>query len=180
MFNHILGDFHMKKVALVVASNGYQEQEYNDTKKVLELAEVNVVTISNSAGEAIGHDGSTLIVDGLLDDLQSANYNGLFVIGGPGAMECLNTSLMHRILSEFFALEKPFGAICISPRILANAQVARNKKAACWNGDGKALTSLVRGQMEYVEDRVVSDGLVVTASGPEAAEEFGKAIVAVI
>lgn len=169
-----------KRVVLVVAGSGYQEQEYDDTKKVLEDAGVQVFTASDATGFAKGHLGAETRVSLSLKEINPALYSGVFIIGGSGALEHLDTDPMYQVLSEFFAVQKPYGAICISPRILAKAQVLRGKKATCWNGDGKAQEAFDIGNATLQEGPLVVDGSIVTADGPNAAEVFGKAILSVI
>lgn len=171
-----------KKVVLVVASNGYQQEEYNETYKALIKAGVQVTTASDKSGVATAHDGSTVKVDVLLDALSVAAFDGIFLIGGRGAMKgkCLDTPLMYRLLNEAYALQKPYGAICVSPRILAQAQVLRGKKATAWDGDGETQGVFDAGSVHFVHEPVVVDGHVVTANGPQAAAAFGQAILTVL
>jgi len=169
-----------KKVILAIASNGYQEQEYNETKKVLEDSGLEVVTVSDTDEMAIGHEGNQAKVDIPTKNINPALYSGMFIIGGPGALACLDNEKIHQALSEFFATQKPYGAICISPRILAKAQVLRGKNATCWDGDGKTAEAFEIGNVTFESGPVVVDGKIVTADGPDAAQEFGKAIVNLI
>lgn len=170
----------MKKVLLMISETGFQEQEYNDTKKVLEEAGVQVVTTSDEPKEAIGHKGARQKIEVTLDKINPREYDGIFVIGGPGALDHLNVPKVHKVLTEFFALDKPYGAICISPRILAQADLLQDKQAACWNGDEKAEAVLAAHGAVFVDESVVTHGKIVTANGPDAAVDFGKAILAVI
>ncbi len=171
-----------KKIALVVASKGYQQDEYNETYKVLIKAGVTVVTVSDKLGDAVAHDGSTTRVDMTIDQVQPALFDGLFLIGGRGAMrgKCLDTPVVSKLLNEFLTLNKPYGAICVSPRILAQAEVLRNKKATAWNDDGLTEQVFADHGVIFVHDAVVVDGNVVTANGPQAAQAFGQAILTVL
>lgn len=171
-----------KKVVLVVASKGYQQEEYNETHKVLLKAGVTVTTASDKLGQAVAHDGSTVHVDVALDALQVANFDGIFLIGGRGAMKnkCLDTPVMYRILNEAFALGKAYGAICVSPRILAHAQVLHGKKATGWDDDGGIQEVFDAAGVVFIHEPVVVDGKVVTANGPLAAAAFGHAILTVL
>lgn len=170
----------MKQVVLVISETGFQEKEYADTKKELEAAGIKVVTTSDEPNEAIGHAGKKQKIDVALDKINSKEYDGIFLIGGPGALDHLNIPEIHKVLSEFFALNKPYGAICISPRILAQAELLQNKKATGWNGDGKAKAVLEAYGAVFVDKHVVVDGNVITADGPQAASDFGKAIVKIL
>lgn len=180
MKTSLLGESTMKQVLLVISETGFQEHEYSETKKVLEDAGIKVVTTSDDPKEAIGHAGTKQKIEVQLDQINPREYDGIFLIGGPGALDHLNIPEVHKVLSEFFALNKPYGAICISTLILAQAELLQNKKATCWNKNEKAQAVLEAHGAEFVDEHVVTDGNVVTANGPDAATDFGKAILEVI
>ncbi len=169
-----------KKVVLVVASNGFQQTEYHHTHAVLVKAGVQVTTASDKKGEAVAHDGSTVHVDMLIEDIQPALFDGVFFIGGRGALKCLDTPVVHKLLNELMAVGKAYGAICIAPRILAQAQVLCGKKATGWDDDGLTQAIFDACGVTFVHEPVVTDGNVVTANGPLAATDFGHAIVKVL
>lgn len=169
----------IKKVVLVIASNEFQQDEYRDTHEVLSQAGVQVITASDKMGLAVAHDGSTVPVDMLVEDVQPAAYDGIFLIGGRGA-KLLDTPIMYKLLNETMAIGKAYGAICISPRILAKALVLRGKKATCWDADHLAQPVFDAGQVIFVHEPVVVDGNVVTANGPRAAHGFGQAMLQVL
>jgi protease I len=169
-----------KKVLLVVAQEGYQQVEYGEPKKILQAADIDVVTASTLAGAAIAKDGSTTHVDIVLDKVNVSDYDGIFFIGGPGALEHLDNEKSYRIIKAAAEKGMPLGAICVSPRILAKTGVLVNKRATGWNDD-KELNALFRQyNVDYVPEDVVIDGNIVTAEGPHAAKKFGQAIVKVI
>lgn len=165
-----------KVILLVVAFHNYQPIEYGDTKQVLASAGLLVKTASDQMGTATTKDGSTTSVDIVLSDVNPADYAGVFFIGGPGALEHLDTQESNRILNEAMLAQMPYGAICIAPRILAKANVLTGKKATGWDDDGKLAEIFAQNNVEYVREPVVVDGNVVTANGPGAAREFGEAI----
>ena len=57
--------------------------------------------------------------------------------------------------------------------ILANAGILEGKKATVWYSEAGRIEA--KGAV-YVNKSVVKDGNIITASGPQAAEEFGKTI----
>ncbi|GAG39121.1 unnamed protein product, partial [marine sediment metagenome] len=71
---------------------------------------------------------------------------------------------------------KIVAAICISPVVLAQARLLKDRKATVWNGDGKQEEILTAQGAEYVDQDVVVDSRIVTANGPPAAKKFGKTI----
>lgn len=165
-----------KIIALVVAYKGFQRTEYYETKRVLESAGFKIITVSNASGFATDHTDQMVAIDVCLDTFQPALCDGLFIIGGPGALTCLDNSVTYRILNELYALQKFYGAICIAPRILAKAEVLRHKHATCWDGDNKAAEVFMHHAVILKKEHVVIDGYVITADGPHSAAEFGKAI----
>ncbi len=192
----------LKTVLLIIASEGYQPIEYGLTRKVLEEAGINVLVASNIAGTAHAKPSSghakncddpecskvadeyarytRAPIDKTLADINPDEYDEIFIIGDPGAIEFLDNQTTYKIMQLAAQKDKPFGAICISPRILAHAGLLSGKKATGWNADKKLDALFMQHKVTYKKQPVVTDGFIVTADGPQAALEFGKAIVAVM
>jgi len=167
-------------VILVIASDRFQQIEYADSKKVIENAGIKVTTASDKPGGAIAKDKSTALVDIVLDDIDMANYDGLFFIGGSGALQCLDIPQSYSLISQARRLYKAYGAICIATRILAKAGALKGIHCTGWNGDN-ALSTILQGYGAIFDDKsMVTDQLVVTARGPKEAMLFGEGIVRVI
>jgi putative intracellular protease/amidase len=165
-------------VLLVVASEGFQHIEYGVTKQILQDAGFTVMTASDKSGIATAKNGSTTHVDITLDHIMVNNYAGIFFIGGPGALECLDNNTSYKILQEAFYQHKPLGAICIATRILAKSGVLRDKYATGWNEDGLLDALYAEYRVVYLpEEKVVVESNTITATDPSAAEQFGKKIV---
>lgn len=169
-----------KKVAFVVAYEGFQQVEFHEPKNLLEKAHVTVVTVSTKPGAAIAKDGSTTPVQLLLHSVNMDNFDGIFFIGGPGALEDLDNETSYQIIQDAVKKRKIIGAICISPRILANAGVLKEKQATGWNGDNELAEFYRKHEVTFINEPVVVDELVVTASGPSAAQQFGEAIISML
>jgi len=166
----------MKKILLVVAGEGFQHQEYFDTAKVLKHADFEVHIASDISSDAISDNGEKIAVDCILEKVNPIDFDGIFFIGGPGALKHLDNQESNRILNEMMILERPYGAICIAPRILARAHVLVGKRATGWDEDNELAQIFAQNNVEYVRESVVVDGNIVTANGPEAAHAFGEAI----
>jgi protease I len=170
-----------KKVVLVVAYTDYQPLEYGATHQVLASNTIEVYTASDKAGMATAQDGSTTQINSKLEDINPIDYDGIFLIGGKGAMEHLDNAIMYTLLQQMKALHKAYGAICIAPRILAKAEVLGGKSATGWDKDGLLQEIFDTHGVNYNKyDAVVVDGSLVTANGPDAAIDFGAAIVRVL
>ncbi len=190
----------IKTIILIIASEGYQPLEYGLTRKVLEEAGLKVVVASDKS-QAFARPSSShartcidphctseaekqeayksVSVDVLLSQVNPELYDGAFIIGGPGAMEFLDNKVTYSIMQKIAQDGKPYGAICIAPRILAHAGLLKGKKATGWNGD-KKLATVFKDSALLINKPVVTDGKLITADGPNAAVSFGKAIVAVV
>ncbi len=188
-----------KKVLLVIAYQGYQPIEYGYTRKVLEDAGIIVEVASNKMGSATAlpsenhkqacddsnctkaaeqnQNYAHAAVDITLDAVNVEKYKGIFLIGGPGALEFLDNTIVYGIMRIAAQMGKIFGAICISPRILAHAGLLYNKRATCWDGDGKVEGIFKQYGVSRVQEQVVVDKNIITAEGPQSALLFGQAIV---
>ena len=168
----------MKKVLLIIASVGFQQVEYGDTKAELEAAGFTVVTGGDKVGKAVGKDGVTranIVV--ALEDVNIDDYDGLYFIGGPGALPHLDNEEAYKLLRAWKEAGKPYGAICISTRVLAKAGVTKGAAATGWNGDGELPAILQEYGALHVDKAAHTDGLITTGRDPAAAREFGRAIV---
>jgi len=170
----------MKNILLVIAGEGFQQKEYFDTTEVLKQAGFRVTTASDVSGVAASQDGSRVVVDMILEKVNPDCFDGIFFIGGPGALQHLDNQESNRILNEMMILQRPYGAICIAPRILAHAHVLVGKRATGWDEDNELAQIFAQNNVEYVRESVVVDGNIVTGNGPAAAREFGEAIVSVL
>lgn len=164
-------------VVFVVANEGYQPIEYAVPKKLLEQAGIIVLTASNKLAPAIAKDGSSCTVDMLVQDINPDDIDGVFIVGGPGALDALDNPTTYHMLKQISAAQKKIGAICISSRILAQAGLLNDKQATGWNGDNELQGIFKQHNVHYKAHDVVLDGDILTATGPEAAREYGEQII---
>lgn len=191
----------LKVVLFIVASEGYHPVEYGFASKELEDAGIKVIVASDkkeaNAQPSINHSKicndieCTKVVSNYpqyakinsdleLSKVNPEDYDGIFIIGGPGAMEFLDNENVYDLIRKVKQLNKPFGAICISPRILAYAGVLHNRKATGWNGDNRLNNIFKEHHIQYIKEPVVIDKNIITADGPKSATLFGKAILKLI
>lgn len=178
----IMGINTNKKVVLIIANEGFQDVEYNETKKVLDLAGIDVVIASSSKNDAIGKFGKRVAIDIKINELNVKEFDAIIFIGGPGAREYINSQSAHNLALTAVRENKVLGAICIAPAILAKAGVLNGKMATVWSDqfDKTTIEILENQGAEYVDKAIVVDGNLITANGPDAALEFGQAIVKLI
>jgi len=163
-----------KKIAVFIAFQGFRDEEYTEPKKILEAAGHKVTTVSTAKGEARGKFRATAQVDKVIDEIDPADYDALALVGGPGALEHLDSPKVHELFRKAMALGKLIGAICISPVVLAHAKLLA----------GRTVTGFPDGEMEirkaggkFTGSEVEIDGKLITASGPVPAKKYGQALV---
>jgi len=168
-----------KRVAMIIAFRDFRDAEFFIPKEILERAGADVVAVSTKKGLAIGADGGEVRIDVLLGEIKSENFDAIVFIGGPGAIDYLDNQSSYNLAKETLEKGRILAAICISPTILANAGVLKGKKATVWSSplDKNPIRILKNGGAIYQEALVVIDGKIITANGPEAAEEFANALV---
>jgi len=168
-----------KKIAMIIAFRDFRDTEYFLPKEILEKAGTKITTVSTKTGIAIGADGGDTQIDLLVENLNPADFDAIVFIGGPGALDYLDNENSYRVLRETVEKDKILGSICISPVILAKAGVLSGKRATVWSSplDRSPVKILKENGAIYEDKDVVVDGKIVTANGPDAAEEFGQKLV---
>lgn len=165
-----------KKIAMLIAQQEFRDEEYLIPKSIFQQQGIEVITVSIEKGQAIGVFGGTTEADFAFSDINAGSFDGIVFVGGSGAMRDMDNKEVYGIAKEAVAQNKVLGAICISPAILANAGVLKGKKATVWasNMDKSAVKMLESGGADYQTEKVVIDGKIVTANGPEAARRFAE------
>ncbi|MEM4202232.1 MAG: DJ-1/PfpI family protein [Candidatus Hadarchaeum sp.] len=163
-----------KKVLLIIAPENFRDEELLHTKEELERAGVATVVASSKRGEVRGMLGATVTPEITLDQVRVDDYDGIVFVGGSGSAVYFKDKKAISIAGEAFKKDKKVGAICIAPVVLANAGVLKGKRATVFPGE--YVQKIVSGGAIYQEKAVVIDGNVITANGPSAAREFGRAI----
>ena len=162
-----------KRVAMVIAHRDFRDEELLKPKTLLEKAGARVTVASSSLEPATGVLGAKVTPDVLLKDVDAGDYEAVVFIGGPGAKEYWDDRTAHALARAGVEQGKVVAAICIAPVTLANAGLLDGKRATVW----KTESGRLRAQgADYTGAEVEVDGRLITSNGPEAAEDFGKAI----
>ena len=168
-----------KKVLMVLAFKDFRDEEYFIPKEILEKAGFYIDTTSTEQGIAIGSQGGEAVVHIGLDEVDLKNYQAVIFCGGSGMVNELDNQQFHKLAKSFYENNKIVSAICVAPVLLAKAGILKNKKATVWSSalDKSFIKVLEENGAIYQDSPVVIDNKIITANGPDAAEEFGKAIV---
>jgi len=168
------------QVLFVIAPERFRDEELLEPKRILEQRGAVVTVASTRSGIAVGMLGAKVTVAATLQQVEAAAFDALAIAGGAGSPAHLWDSEPLRVLARTLsAAGKPVGAICLSPPVLARAGLLDGKRATTFPAD-RAILELKRGGATYVQDAVVLDGTIVTASGPEAAAAFGETLAGLL
>ncbi len=163
-----------KKILMIIAHQNFRDEELLVPKKLFEKEGYQVVIASSSLKPAKGMLGAVVTPNILINQIKVSEYEAIIFVGGVGAQEYFFDSTAHKIAKEAVSEGKILAAICLAPRTLAEAGVLKGKKATVWVSEAKVLEA--KGAI-YTGKSVEIDGKIVTGSGPQAAEEFGKSIL---
>lgn len=172
-----MADLTAKRILMVIAPNNFRDEEFQRPKAVFEDLGAQVTVASKGVKEARGMLGATVQVDIDLSQVEMRDYQALVFVGGSGAEVYFNDPLVLNLAKTAASQNKPIGAICIAPSILANAGLLKGKKATAFSSEASNLSA--KGAI-YTAAKVVQAGKIVTASGPEAARDFGETIAKII
>ncbi len=160
-----------KKIVMVIASANFRDEEYFHPRQVLEEKGFEVVVSSSSQQIAVGKLGARVKPDLTVEQVETADYDGLIFVGGGGSREYFHSATAHKLARGIYSSHKPLGAICIAPAILALSGLLGGRKFTSFPSVVDEIKAL-GGVFEDAE--VVRDGLILTANGAEAAILFGQ------
>lgn len=171
----------MAKVLFIIAQKNFREEELKEPLQVLK---------EGGYGAAIAAD-STKIAEGMLGlqvqpDMSFSEafrclneFSAVVVVGGSGAVSLANNSYVVRILKNADLSGKVIGAICLGPVVLARAGVITGRRAVVYYSapDAESIKALRAGGAVFTDKKIVEDGRIITAYGPQQSTEFAKVLL---
>ncbi len=163
-----------KKILMVISPLDFREAEYSQPRKIFEEngAEVKVASIQD--GTAIGAEGTKVKIDLTSSQVVVEDFEAVVFVGGPGMLKIKDDESLLVMAGKFYKGGKIISAICAASAILAKAGILNGRKATGWSG---IKDDLEAGGAEYTGQSVTVDGKIITADGPDSAQEFGEKII---
>lgn len=167
----------MARVLSIIAEKGFRDEEFAIPYEILKGAGHAVDVASTSPGEAVGKLGLRVKPDLPVGKADPGNYSAVLVSGGPTTPVYIwpNGSI-HRVLLAVHGNGGVVAAICLAPAVLARVGLLKGKRATVFRTPD-SLREMEAGGCALQADHVVVDGRIVTADGPDAAREFGRAVL---
>ena len=166
----------MRTAVFVVAPERFRDEELAVPLAAALATGCRCTIASTRGGTARGMLGARVAVDRTIRQIANDSFDIVAVVGGTGSPDHL---WAHEPLVSLVRRQAAAGgmvaAICYSGAVLARAGILVGKRATVYPG-ARAILELKRGGAIYVDEAVVRDGMVLTASGPGAAAAFGAAL----
>lgn len=163
----------MAKV-LIPLAQGCEELEAVTVADILRRAGITVITAGLEAGPVHASRGMVLLPDATLDEAVGTEFDMIVLPGGmPGSEHLKNDTRIIAMLKGMAAAGRYTAAICAAPMALHAAGLLEGKRATSFPG----VLDRLPGTHVYLNDKVVTDGKVVTSKGPGTAMDFALTLV---
>lgn len=163
----------MKKVALFLA-DGFEEVEALTVVDYLRRANIEVCTVSIHNKEIVdGAHGIRVFADSKLSVFQTDGWDALIFPGGmPGTRHLYENAEVLKLVQEANQKGKLLAAICAAPLVLYHADVLKDKTVTSYPSVKEQLKNV-----NYVEDKVVLDGNILTSRSAATAVDFALKLI---
>jgi protein deglycase len=166
----------MKKNALIIISNGFEDVEAVAPIDLLNRAGVEVSVASLVAGNVRASYGSVLVPNMVLEQTEMTFDAVIYPGGMPNASNLASHPLAVKVAQIQYAKGKLVAAICASPAFVLGeaAGILKGKRAT---GDPSYRERLEASGAIVSDQMVTVDGNIITAIGPGASILFGLQLV---
>ncbi|MHC1585425.1 MAG: DJ-1/PfpI family protein [Candidatus Syntropharchaeia archaeon] len=165
-------DLRDKNILMVIAPEGFRDEELFDSKRIFEERGAKVEIASIDRNIAKGMLGGAVKPDLVFDEVDIDEYDGIVIVGGIGSKKYLwNDEELISLVREAYYGDKVVSAICLSPVILARAGILEEKESTVFP-DPEAIEELERHGAKYVDRDVVVSGRIITGKDPKSVRNF--------
>jgi protease I len=167
-----------KKIAFLTAPEGVEQVELTSPWGTVEDAGHQPVLLSSS-DEVQGYHhldaADTFPVDQQVSEAAVDDYAALVLPGGVANPDALRMDEKAvAFIRSFVESGKPVAAICHAPWTLIEADVVSGRRVTSWPS---LQTDLRNAGAEWVDEKVVVDGNLVTSRKPDDLEAFNSSLM---
>lgn len=160
---------------LIPLAEGFEELEAVTIIDLLRRADIEVITASLDGQTVTASRGTRVIADTSMDEVLEQDFDMVVLPGGlPGADHLDADDRIHRILQRTAENDRPIGAICAAPKVLARGGLLDHKKVTAYPG---VLDPQSLGSTQITDAAVQQDGNILTSRGPGTAMDFALEII---
>lgn len=161
----------MPKALIVIANNGFQDYEFGVPFDLLSKSGVSVTIAAGKKWECVWVFWSKTFADIELSSADASKYDMIIFIWWWWAYaQYFGDKDYLRLAKE----AKKLWAICIAPMIISASGVFNGKNVTSWDQNWVQKRFIQENGWFWVDKSVVVSWNIVTANGPEAAEEFAQ------
>jgi protein deglycase len=162
----------MPKKVLCIIGTGFEEIETIAPIDLMRRAGIEVTLASLTVDRRVqGRCHVRIEADTTLADVDPRSYDLLFIPGGPGVQALRADGRPASFARQFAQSGKGIGAICAAPLVLLDAGLLEGRQYTAHFSTVSELPLANR------QERVVTDGGLITSRGAGTALEFGLALV---
>lgn len=166
----------MAKTAIVLIADGTEEMETVITVDVLRRAgiAVTIAGLANAKCVKCSRDVKICVDANFADAIKDQKYDAVILPGGLGGSKTFASSAeVGKLLQEQEKENRLIAAICAAPTALKAHGIGKGKQITSY----PAMKNQLSDEYKYLEDKVVTDGNLITSRGPATAFVFGLAII---
>jgi 4-methyl-5(b-hydroxyethyl)-thiazole monophosphate biosynthesis len=161
----------MPKV-LTILADGFEEVEAVTPIDLLRRAGAEVVLAGLADGiHVTGRSGVTMHADTQLATVETADFDCVFLPGGPGVKHLRADPRVRAIVLRHGKADRWIAAICAAPTVLFDAGLLEGRRYTAHFSVANELPNIL------ANERVVADGRLLTSRGAGTALDFGLLLV---
>jgi putative intracellular protease/amidase len=166
------------KVAIVLAPRDFRDETLSQLKLFFAKKDVEVKLASTSLKQCSGAHGAVAKPELEIDAMNPLDFDAVLVADGPGvdSMKLFDHRPLLDLVKLFKEANKAVVGIGNGIKVVARANIIKDKRIALADADTKKLIELYRGKP--VEEHVVRDGNIITAAGNDFIPELVSAMLA--
>jgi deglycase len=166
-----------KRILFILPPRQFRDEELSTPRAFLEKSGAYVTVASSTLSPVRGMLGTIVTPEVSIEILNGADFDAVLLVGGIGSSTFWHNTAVHRTVRDAHDAGKVVSAICLAPVTLANAGLLLDKRATAYPS---AKSFLEWKGAIYTGKPVETDANIVTASGPEAVEEFARTVARVM
>ncbi|WP_298171899.1 type 1 glutamine amidotransferase domain-containing protein [Novosphingobium sp.] len=169
----------MAKRVLIIATDGFEQSELMEPRKLLEAAGIKTTLASPTPGKIRGWNhgewGLSVTVDKDIEEVSAEDFDALLLPGGQMNPDVLRMDdRVIELIENFDADGKPIAAICHAPWLLIEADLVHGRTVTGWPS---LHTDLENAGADVVDEEVAVDGNLITSRKPEDIPAFTEALI---
>ena len=160
--------------ALIISADSFEDSELFYPCYRLKEEGIDVEVASPAGGTIRGKHGYEVHANRCIAEIKPDDYDLLILPGGKAPEAVRKDAAAVAICRRFFELNKPVAAICHGPQTLVSAGLLKGRRATCYRTVADELKS---AGAQYVDEKVVVDGNLVTSRQPSDLPDFMREVV---